>query len=133
MFSKEKVDEYINTSILRAEGYIGADKDSKKRAINQSINTLMEQLELDKEELIVRDVAEQTVFLFKIDGTIERAEMGVSSVSVDGISISISNVDTTLAPSIKNRYGIKDTKKRRAGRYVVDSLPFKRGHLYLGQ
>lgn len=130
MISKEMVDDFINTSILHSKEYESASKGEQIKAVNQSLNTLSEHLEKETEDLGVQDVAEQAVFLFKVDKTLEKAELGVDSVNVDGISISLSDVDTTLAPSIKDRYGIVDTRKRRVGRYVTGGVPFRRGHPY---
>lgn len=130
MVTKEQVDMFIDTSILHSKEYDKASTGQQTKAINQAMNTLAEQLDVNKDKLTVQDVAEQAVFLFKIDKTLEQAELGVESVSVDGISISLSNVDTTLAPSIKRRYRIAGSRKVRAGSYITPSLPYRQGQPY---
>lgn len=117
MYSKEEVTSYISENILHSELYDNATDSQKSKAINQSLFTLNDHVKHN--EITVRDVAEQALFLFKLDSTIQRAELGVNYVMVDGVQLTIQERDRTLAPSIMKRYGIYSTAKRRVGRYHV--------------
>lgn len=131
MVDVNTVERFVTNNILHSELFDNADQTKKKKAVNQSKNILMEQLNTAENDLSVQDVSEQAIFLLKIDSTIQRAELGVSQVSVDGISISFRDVDRTLAPSVRNRYGIVDTKKRRVGAYNVSVHDtFRKGQPY---
>lgn len=123
----EDVRKYVDEFILHSRLFDDATEEEQRKAVNQSNETLKEHL---SEEPSVKDIAEQAVYLFKLDETLQRADAGVTSVSIDGISISLDNeVDRTLAPAIKLRYGISSTKRRRVGRYVTAlSDTYRTGH-----
>lgn len=117
MYSKEEVTAFVDEYVLHSELYDKATDVQKAKAVKQSILTLEDHL--TKDNITLRDVAEQAVFLFKLDSTIQRAELGVNYVMVDGVQLTIKEKDRTLAPSIMKRYGISSTAKRRVGRYHV--------------
>lgn len=133
MYTVSEIETYVDSNILHSAPFDKATATDREKAVNQATLTLQEQLNV--EDVAIRDVAEQAVYLFKLDNTLQRAELGVESVSIDGISISMADIDRTLAPTIKNRYGISTTKKRRVGSYsmpIHDSYrkgqPYPRQH-----
>lgn len=115
MYGITEVTEYIDTNILHSELYDTATGERRTKAVNQAVLTLQDHI--PEEDLTIRDVAEQVLFLFKLDSTIQRAELGVNYVMVDGVQLTISEKDRTLAPSIMKRHGIVSTHKRLVGRY----------------
>lgn len=118
MYGITEVTGYIAKNILHSELYDTATDDRRSRAVNQAVLTLQDHI--TEEDLALRDVAEQVLFLFKLDSTIQRAELGVNYVMVDGVQLTISEKDRTLAPSIMKRHGIVSTHKRLVGRYHTD-------------
>jgi hypothetical protein len=125
----EQVTQYIQENILHSKLFDTATPEQRNKAVNQAINTLLRYLPdvyKDVESLPVEDVAEQVLWLLKIDDSIQRAEMGATMITVDGIQIQISQMDRTIAPSILNLYGYKDTRRRRVGSYS-DVLGFRTG------
>lgn len=115
------VTEYIELNILHSKLFDTASPDNKLKAINQAVNTLIRHLDVyvSKESIPVEDVAEQVMWLFKMDDTMQRAELGTTSISVDGVSVSFTEMDRTIAPNVLNIYGIRSTKRRRVGSYEV--------------
>lgn len=116
--TQEKVDSYIQENLLNSEVYDSATAERQLKAFNQSRTTLSDFIKTDK--ITIRDVAEQVVFLFMIDHTIQRAELGVTFVTVDGIQMTINDRDRVLAPSIMRRHNIRTTTPARVGRYHTD-------------
>jgi predicted AlkP superfamily phosphohydrolase/phosphomutase len=123
------VTQYIQDNILHSKVFDNATPEQRNKAVNQAINTLLRYLPdvyRDRESIPVEDVAEQVLWLLKIDDSLQRAEMGATMITVDGISIQMREMDRTIAPTILNLYGIKDSRKRRVGSYS-DSLGFRTG------
>lgn len=117
MFDTEQVHAYIETNILHSDVYDRADEKQRSKAFNQATLTLSDFIKED--DITLRDVAEQVVFIFKLDGTIQRAELGVNYVMVDGIQITLTSAERTIAPSIMRRHDIVSTRKRRVGSYAT--------------
>lgn len=115
MFDKEEVYDYIDENILHSDPYDEADDKKKSKAVNQAVNTLEDHVD----DVTLQDVAEQVVFLFKIDSSLQRAELGVNFFTVDGVQMTIQNKDRTLAPSIMKRHEITNTASRRVGSYAM--------------
>lgn len=111
----EEVTNHIDTYILNSSVYDSATDVLKLKAYNQAKLMLPDFISLEK--LTVRDVADQVVFLFMIDSTIQRADLGVKFITVDGIQMTIDDKERTLAPSIMRRHEIYSTKPARAGKY----------------
>ena len=116
--TQEKVHSYIEENILNSEVYDSATVERRLKAFNQSQTTLSDFIKPEK--ITIRDVAEQVVFLFMLDQTIQRAELGVTFVTVDGIQMTINDRDRVIAPSIMRRYHIRTTTPARVGRYQTD-------------
>lgn len=125
----ELVTQYINENILHSKVFDQATPEMKNKAVNQAVNTLLRYLPdvyRDRESIPVEDVAEQVLWLLKIDDSIQRAEMGATMITVDGIQVQISQMDRTIAPAILNLYGFRDSRKRRVGSYS-DVLSYRTG------
>lgn len=101
------VNTFIDEFIYQSKVWDKADERSRKKAINQSIRTLQMLLPtVYGEDIPTEHLAEQTVWLMKIDDTFQRAELGANSMSVDGFSISIKDKDRSLSPFILSVNGI---------------------------
>ena len=101
------VNTFIDEFIYQSKVWDKADERSRKKAINQSIRTLQMLLpNVYGEDIPTEHLAEQTVWLMKIDDTFQRAELGANSMSVDGFSISIKDKDRSLSPFILSVNGI---------------------------
>lgn len=114
------VDQYITDNILHSKLWDDATPEIRSKAVNQSVNTLLKYLPdvyKDEESLPVDDVAEQVLWLLKLDDYMQRAEMGAMMITVDGIQINIKDMDRTISPKILSYYG-KSIKKRKVGSYV---------------
>lgn len=125
----EQVTQYIQDNILHSKVFDNATETQKNKAVNQAINTLLRYLPdvyKDRESLPVEDVAEQVLWLLKIDDSMQRADLGASMITVDGIQIQIREMDRTISPAILNLYGIRDTRKRRIGSYA-DVMGYRTG------
>ena len=126
---KEQVTQYIADNVLHSKLFDVATESQKTKAINQASITLLRYLPdvyKDEESLPVEDVAEQVLWLLKLDDSIQRAELGATGVSVDGISVQYREMDRTIAPNILNLYGIKDTRRKRIGSYT-DAQAYRTG------
>lgn len=125
----EQVTQYIQENILHSKVFDEATETQKNKAVNQAVHTLLRHLPdvyKGRESLPVEDVSEQVLWLLKIDDSLQRAEMGATMITVDGVSVQMREMDRTIAPSILNLYGIRDTRKRRVGAYA-DVLGFRTG------
>lgn len=118
MYSSEEVREYIETNIYHAQPYDSAGAEARTRATNQAWNTLTDYIAED--QLSLRDLAEQVVFVFMIDSTFQRAELGVNFLTVDGVQMTIQDRDRTLAKGVMRRHNITSTRTRKVARYVTD-------------
>lgn len=129
MVSVEQVTAFVNENVLHSQLYDTATEIVRNKAINQAeimLRRYLDVYEVD-EPVPTEDVAEQAIWLLKMDDTTQRAEMGATSISVDGISISFSEKDRTLAPAVLAKYGRRDSKKRRVGSYHVPRFDTARG------
>lgn len=119
------VNTYINDHIYHSRLWDAEDDKGKTKAMNQARETLTALAAKtfpSKEDIPVEDVAQQALWILKLDDTFQRAEMGVTSLSIDGTSIQMRQMDRHIAPFITNKYGISTTKKRKVGSY---SLPIQ--------
>jgi hypothetical protein len=103
-------DVYFSESVLHNDAWVNADNDSKQRALNNASNILSRQYR--NRTIPDEAVFEQAIWLLKISEARKQAEQGVTSYSVDGISVSLSQIDRTLAPTVIQIMG------RRVGRSI---------------
>lgn len=118
------VTQFISENVLHSKLYDSATPEMKQKAVNQSANTLvkyMSDVYKDVEALPVDDVAEQVLWLLKMDDSMQRAEMGTMMISVDGTQIMLKDMDRTIAPKLLSLHGITSIRKRRVGQYSTGS------------
>lgn len=112
---------YVDENVLRSEAFDNATEKEQLKAVNQAEKILQRVLpDVYKDGVPIEDVAEQALWLLKIDDSVERAEQGATAIKVDGISISYSEMDRTIAPLIMRQNGLRNTRRVRVGSY---SLP----------
>lgn len=113
----KEVDYYISENILHSEVWDNATDVKKNKAINQSNNMLLAEYPnlYPDNNIPIEHIAYQSIWLMKIDDSIQRAELGVKFIMVDGISMNLDNVDKTIAPYVKRLLGFN---KRKVGSYA---------------
>lgn len=118
------VSAYIDTNILQSVLWDAATADIKRKAANNAYESLARLLPdvFQDREIEVDDIAQQAVFLLKIDDSFQRAELGVVQMSIDGMTLIFRDRDYTIAPYISGKYGITvvNGKRRRTASYCVD-------------
>lgn len=121
MSTLAEVTEYIQENVLYSQLYDNATEPTRAKAFNQAVTMLKRYLpeKFTDAEPSADVIAEQVLWLLKLDDTFQRAELGVSSISIDGISINFTDMDRTIAPAIMDIYGIRTVRKRKIGSYSV--------------
>lgn len=119
-----EVSKYIDDNILQSVLWDSSDETVRRKAANnayESLARLLPDVFADK-EIEVDDIAQQAVFLLKIDDSLQRAELGVVQMSIDGMTLIFRDRDYTIAPYISGKYGITvvNGKRRRTASYRVD-------------
>lgn len=119
----EEVQEFIKENILHSEQWDMATVERRNKAVNNAKMVLQQLLSdvYSSDNVPVSDIAFQAVWMLKIDDSLQRAELGVQQMSVDGVTILFRNKDNTIAPAISQKYGIATINgiRRRVGRYSV--------------
>lgn len=96
-----EIGRYIDENILQSAVWDSADDRVKKKAINNATRILKTNLSKYYPDTIpVEHLAEQVIWMLKIDDSLQRAEMGITYIQVDGISMNISDIDRTICPFI---------------------------------
>ncbi|WP_163530881.1 hypothetical protein [Halobacillus ihumii] len=111
----QAAETYFTEEVFENAAWVNADEPDKKRALKNASNILYRyysQYDPEKRPIPNQAVFEQTHWLLKISEARKQAEAGVTSYSVDGISVSLSQVDRTIAPQAKMVLG------RRVGRSI---------------
>ena len=112
-------DSYFNDFVLHNAEWLEADSDRKQRALNNAGNQLYRiyrnTYNATDKPLPDEAVFEQAIWLLRIDDSIRKAEQGVASISVSGISISVQKINLSVAPEVLNILG------RRVGRTINDT------------
>lgn len=114
------VDEFISENVLHSGVWDSATGEQKKKAVNQSNRTLKRFFpNIYTDEIPVEHLAEQSLWILKIDDMVQRAEMGVTSISVEGISISYSQKDRSICPFIMEVLNLSEgwNSRRKVARY----------------
>ncbi|MCY8048452.1 hypothetical protein MOD91_18175 [Bacillus haynesii] len=106
----QDVKDFISANIFHSQLWDALDADRQEKAVNNAAMNLRNYYG-DARKLTTEAVAYQTLWLLKIDDSIQRAGQGVTQVSVSGMSISLSQVDRSIAPEVLRLMG------RRIGRY----------------
>ena len=118
----ESVTLYINDNVYHSQAFDNADERLRYKAINNAKNQLVANLSRfykSVEDIPVADIAEQAVWLMRVNDLMLNAEQGATSIALGGINIKFSEVNRTIAPSVLQRHGMSGGVIRRVGRYQV--------------
>lgn len=116
------VNDFIAENILHSGVWDSATAEQKKKAVNQSERTLKRLFpRIYTGEIPVEHLAEQSIWILKIDDMVQRAEMGATNISVDGISISYSQKDRSVCPFIMEVLNLSEgwNLRRKVGSYTT--------------
>lgn len=144
MISQEKfleIGSFIDENILHSSVWDEAEEKIRKKAVNNSALTLKKLLPKyfpDSDEIATDILANQVVWMLRIDDTFLRAEMGASYIQMSGVMVNIENKDRSIAPYVMGVLNIspdaltKGLTKRKVGRYSgkengSDYSVFRRG------
>lgn len=108
----EEYIEFIINSIVHNEEFLTAPEEKRLAAIKQAERQLRDYYG-KKKEITVEAICLQAIWILRIDDTMKRAEQGVTSISVNGISISIGNNRNHISPEVIQLLG------RRFGVYSL--------------
>ena len=131
----KEVSAFIDEEVYQSKAWDKSNEIMRKKAVKQSERTLKRFFpSAYKNGIPVDHLAEQTIWLMKVDDTFQRGELGATSITLDGMSISIKDKDRTLSPYILDVHRITPDSisggisRRKVGRYsahIKDS--FRRG------
>lgn len=99
----EEINQYILVNVLQSKVWDSSDFTHKRKAINTAERTLKRVLPdiYPKDQPIdIEHLSEQVIWIMKIDDSLQRSELGVKSITLDGISISMDQKDRSIAPFI---------------------------------
>lgn len=118
-------DRYFTESVLHNDAWVNADNDSKQRALNNAANILSRQY--PNRSILDEAVFEQAIWLLKISEARKQAEQGVVSYSIDGISVTLSQIDRSISPNVIQLLGrrIGRSESGRAGYIVTKDCHFR--------
>jgi DNA integrity scanning protein DisA with diadenylate cyclase activity len=117
-----EVTQYIADNVLHSKLYDSATPEVQQKAVNQAINTLvkyMSDVYKDVESLPIDELAEQVLWLLKMDDSMQRAEMGALMITVDGIQIQLKEMDRTISPKLLALHGKTSLRQRKVGSYSI--------------
>lgn len=96
-----EIGNYIEENILQSAVWDNADDRVRQKAINNATRILKTNLsKYYPDNIPVEHLAEQVIWMLKIDDSLQRAEMGITYIQVDGVSMNISDIDRTICPYI---------------------------------
>ena len=116
----ETIDNYIADNVLHSKVWDLSDDKVKQKAINNAERVLKMMLPNHyKNDVPVEHIAEQSIWMLKIDDSLQRAEMGITYINVDCIAMNISEKDRSIAPYVIRALNLPNGyfNKRRVGRY----------------
>lgn len=119
------VNEFIVENILHSGVWDSADEVQRKKAVNQSERMLKRYFpKVYTEEVPVEHLAEQSIWILKVDDLFQRADMGATYISVDGVSMNIKDKDRSLCPFIMEVLNLSSgwNQRRKVGRYSKSIL-----------
>lgn len=128
MITEEKLLEvtgFIQDNILHSNVWDEANEITRKKAVNNAAHTLYTFLgKFDSKEAIPTDIlANQVVWILRIDDTFLRAEMGVSYIQVSGVMVNLLDKDRTISPYVLQVLGLSldamtgGLSRRKVGSY----------------
>lgn len=120
----EQVKSFIESEIYQSKVWDNSTEVMQKKAIKHSERTLKRFFPSEYGKGIpVEHLAEQVIWLMKIDDTFQRSELGATNITLDGMSISMKDKDRTLSPFIMEVHQITPDsisggmRKRKVARY----------------
>lgn len=116
----EAAENYFSNFVLHNDVWNNADTDMKLRALNNASVILSRHYKNRK--IPEEAVFEQALWLLKVSEAMKQAEQGVVSYSIDGISVSLSQIDRTIAPNVV----------QIMGRRVYPSVSGRTGYIVTG-
>lgn len=132
-----EVSNYIDENIYHSKVWDIADNKARLKAVNNSERILKRLLSKHLgAEVPVEYLAEQAVYLMRIDDTFLRAELGATNITLDGVSVSIKDKDRTIAPAILDSLGITPDSitggltRRKVGSYSTSIGDSYRGYSF---
>ena len=108
----EEIRTYITENILKNELFIKATGEEQNRAMKEAEQQL-KTFYGENKEFPPQAIAYQTLWLLRVDDAIQKAEQNVSSISLNGISISTKSPRPHIAPEVFLMLG------RRIGRFYI--------------
>lgn len=131
----DTVKDFMDEHMLHTRLWDMLDDKGKTKAINNATRILKTYLsKYYPNDIPVEHLAEQIMWMLRIDDSIQRAKLGVTYIQVDGISMNIANVDTTICPFIKGALQLSEDEanptkvvKRKVYRYSFDNRDTFRG------
>jgi hypothetical protein len=112
MVNLTEATEYITQNILNNEEFLTVPSSKQQVALNNAESQLKDYYGARK-ELPLQTICIQAIWLLRVDDALKRAEQGVTSVSVNGISISVGSKRSYVSPEVIGILG------RRYGRYAL--------------
>lgn len=106
-----KVTQFIDDNILYSSVWDEADGTVRIKAVNNSINLLLKMLPVRFKFTIEADlpidiIANQSVWMLKIDDTVQRAELGITYIQMSGVAVNIHEKDLSIAPYVMKALNI---------------------------
>lgn len=123
----DDVKTYISENIYHSAPFENLTEDKQRKAVNQAEKILYAAFKgyhPERKQLPVDAVSYQVLWLIAKDASIQKAELGLASQSIDGMSQSFIAMDRTIAPEVKRilskrvgSYGLTVSQTRR-GVYI---------------
>lgn len=132
---------FIEENILHSSVWDEANENTRTKAINNSVLTLTRMLSRYfpiAEEIPEDIIANQTIWLLRVDDTFLRADMGATYIQMSGVMVNIKDRDRSIAPYVLDVLDITPDPntggltRRKVGRYTgrevgSDYTLFRRG------
>lgn len=109
-----EVGSFIDEYILHTDAWDSAEESQKKKAVNYAERTLKRYFPKAYEKGVPTEhLAEQCVWLLKIDEMIQKAELGVTYFSIDGINVTVTAKDNSLCPFLLEHHNLPQSWNMR--------------------
>jgi hypothetical protein len=99
---------YFGTYVLHSDAWDEATDSVKQKALNQAEKDLYEvftdyDINDPEKQLPNEAIYEQALWLLRIDDALQKAEMGVKNLTVEGVSISMSSAPPRIGPRVRQK------------------------------
>jgi hypothetical protein len=103
-------DTYFSTEVLWTDEWDGADASLRDKALTNAENQLYRhytEYDISDPDNQIVDIAiyEQALWLLRLDDSIRKAEQGVKTISVSGVTISLDRAASHIAPEVTRILG----------------------------